>query len=347
MDNTIQLKKEHLFDKAFLGSSLFSKIRYYVRLSQWAQAYFSKYPNDWHKYQTDFNLTLNKIYEDILQFERNNINRFESKVNKIKERFQKKYRHYFLFGDFIKFSLQKPFGYAGDFKIIDDIYMNNPRTTGFDRLWDNYFQQLAISKAVRERKEDFKEIIIDFVKKHKEKQLRILSLASGSAREIKELLEPDSDKIFTKVTFDCIDSEERANNYARQLLKDHSSVNFFKKNSIRIALKKDLTKEFPHKYDLIYSTGLFDYFGEKANIKLVGNLKKIMNKNSLMVISNVRDKFSNTSSAWMEWVAEWYLIYRSEEEFRKIFLSANISTRNFKIIVQRSKVMQYCFATID
>lgn len=343
MDTALYQKMEHLNQKNFFSSKLFSKIRYYVKLSKWAQEYFLRNPNDCEKYQNDFNLTLDKIYEDIIIFEKNNISKSPKKVTKIKERFEKKYRHYFLYGEFIKWSLEKPYGYAGDFKIIDSIYQNSASTVGFDRLWDNYFQQLAISRAVRERKEDFKKIITGFVKKHTGKNIRILSLASGPAREIKELLESDANQIFAKVVFDCFDSDQSALNYAKQLLNDHHNVNFYKKNAIRLAIKNDIAKDSLNKYDLIYSTGLFDYFSEKASIRLVENLIKIINKDGMMVISNVRDKFSNSSAAWMEWVAEWYLVYRSEEEFRRIFVAAKIPPNKIEIIPQHSNVMQYCF----
>ena len=109
-------------------------------------------------------------------------------------------------------------------KIIDNIYKNHPHTTGFDRLWDNYFQQLTAPRAIRERKEDFKEIILNFVKEHKNKNIRIMNLASGPAREIKELLEADSAKLFSKAIFDCYDFEPKAIDYAKKLLVPQSAL---------------------------------------------------------------------------------------------------------------------------
>ncbi len=328
------------------NSTLFSKVRYYLKLSQELQAHLSKYPDDWIKYQSEFIQTIDKIYQDILQFEKNNINELKSKVDKLKKRFEERYRTHFLYGDFIRWSFEKPFGYPGDFKIIDDIYQNQPRTTGFDRLWDNYFQQLDICKATRERKEDLKKIIVDFVKSKKNKNIRIMNLAFGPGREIKELLEADSDKKFLNIIFDCYDSETKAIDYAGELLNNNKNVNLFRKNAIRLALKKDVTKDIPWNYDLIYSAGLFDYLNEKVAIRLIGNLKKLLKEDGVMVIYNVRDRYSNPSVAWMEWVAEWYLVYRTEAEFKKIFLDGGLSSDNLKIIPQHSKVMQYCFASI-
>jgi len=323
--------------------NIFSRIKNYRKLSAEIQEVLLKNPADSPKFQEIFNLTVDRIYQDILEFERQNITNFESDVYKLRRVFEKRYRQYFLYGEYVNWVAKKPFGYAGDFKIIDDIYKNQVQSVGFDSLWDNWFQQLTASKAVRERKDDFKKIIFDFVKERKNQDIRIMNLASGPAREIKELLEEDKDNLFSRVTFDCYDFDIRALNYARELLNQPQSVNFFQKNAVRMALKKDITTEIPYKYDLIYSTGLFDYFDENIATRLVGNLKRIVKDEGVIFISNFRDKYSNPSSIWMEWIGEWYLIYRTEEDFSKIFLNAGFLPRQIKIIIQDSKVMQYCF----
>ena len=328
----------------FAKLTLFSKVRSYINLSKKLQIHLSKYPDDWPKLQKIFNSAVNKVYYDILKFERGNIERFESKVYRLKKIFEKRYRRYFLHGEFIRWSLKKPYGYAGDFKIIDDIYQNQPRTTGFERLWDNYFQQLDISKATRARKDDFKKIIVDFVKKRENSNYRIMDLASGPARIIKELLDADTDNLFSNVIFDCYDFDIRAINYAKKLLNNAKNVNFIQKNAIRLALKKDIKKEIPWNYDVIYCAGLFDYLDERTVIRLVGNLKRLIKKNGIFIllISNMSDKCNNPSASWMEWVADWNLIYRTETKFKKIFLDAGFSPENLQITPQHSKIMQYC-----
>jgi len=326
--------------------SLFSKVKYYLKLSKELQAYLSKYPDHWQKFQEDFNKNVDGIYQEILEFEKTNMDKSETKVYKLKKIFEKRYRRFFLYGEFIKWSYEKPFGYSGDFKIIDDIYQNHPNTVGFDRLWDNYFQQLAAVKATRERKEDFKKIILDSVKDNHEQNIRIMNLGSGSAREIKELLVSNPGLLFPKVIFDCYDFDINAINYAKKILNKVKNVNLLQKNAIRLALKNDITKEIPWKYALIYSTGLFDYLDERVAIRLISNLKKLLRKNGLIVISNARDKYHNSSAGWMEWVADWNLIYRSREEFKQIFLDAGFLPEKILIVPQRTKVMQYCFAHI-
>lgn len=324
--------------------SLFSEVKYYLKLRKEFLAYLSKNPDDWPKYQEIFNLTLDKLYKDIVLFEKENIVKSESEVYRRKKIFEKRYRRYFLHGEFIKRSFEKPCGYSGDFKIIDSIYSNDSHTNGFERLWDNYFQQLAVTEAIRERKEDFKKIILKFVKNRIGSKIRIMDLASGPVREIKELLESESAGLFKNVIFDCYDFDEGAIEYGQKLLNNYEKVNFYQKNAVRLALKKKIEDEISSKYDMIYSTGLFDYLDDRVSIRLVGNLRKLLSDDGVMIIANAADKYNNISAGWMEWVAEWYLIYRTEKEFREIFLCAGFPSANLQIIPQKSKIMQYCLA---
>ena len=325
--------------------NIFSEVNKFCELVKKLQLYLSKFPDRWSKFQVVFDSAVNQACLEIQKIEEENISN-KSRLSGIKKLFKKNYRSYFLHGELVKWSFKKPFGYPGDFKIIDDIYQNQPHTTGLNRLYDNHFLQLAASKATCERKEDFKKGLFKFVEKHKNKEMRIMNLGSGSAREIKELLEKDYDKLFSRVTFDCYDFEIRAIDYAKKLLNNATNVNFFEKHTIRLAFAKNIKKEVYQQYDLIYSAGLFDYFEDKFAIRLVSNLRKLLKKEGIMMISNYRERSNNPSACLMEWVSEWYLIYRTEDEFRRIFLDTGFSQKDLQIISQKSKVMQYCFATV-
>ena len=148
-----------------LPQDLFLKIENFLDL--WKEAYevLSKHPDDWIIYQDEFNFTLDSISRDIIEFEKENINKDELKVYKAKKIFEEKYRKYFLYGEYVNWCYKKPFGYSGDFKIIDEIYQNQIRTVGFDALIDAWFHHLDACHGVRLRKKDLKDIIINFVKK--------------------------------------------------------------------------------------------------------------------------------------------------------------------------------------
>ena len=329
-----------------IQATLRSRIKQYLMRTEEVEEYLRFHPNEWGKFQNEFNSEVNAVFRDIMNFEKDSIAAGSGdRIDKLKKLFVNRIRKIFIKGTYIGWSLSKPYGYAGDFKIIDDIYRNNPDTEGFDRLFDNYYQMSSICVAVRNRKDDFKRAINDFISKRKQEPIRVMSLACGSARDLKEILlsNPSSD-LEKKVIFDCYDHDQRAIDYASELLVGYKNINFIRKNAFRIAATK--SEEFKQgiKYDFIYSTGLFDYFTHKVSSKLVKNLKKLLNKDGILAISNVRDKYSNPSVHFMEWVGDWNLVYRSDDEFKKVFLDGGFRENELEIMYEQQGIMQYIFA---
>jgi len=319
-------------------------IKLYIKRSEEIESHLSKKPDEWGKFQSEFNAELNGVFRNIMNFEKINLaNGQEDKVYKLKQLFINKFKKLFARGVYCDWTIRKPFGYAGDFKIIEDIYENNPTTAGFDRLFDNYFQMSAVSVAVRNRKEDLKRLLADFIKDRQDCHLKIMDLASGPCRELREILFFNN-SLCKNVNFDCYDNDTNAIEFSKSALNNSPKFNFIKENAIRIAFRKDINSLIDKKYDFIYSAGLFDYFTERIAVALVQNLKKLLAPNGLMVICNVRDKYSNPSVHFMEWAGDWNLIYRDDEEFKNVFLKAGFKGNELKMQYEQQGIMQYVIA---
>lgn len=327
------------------GISFRMIVNLYRRRAQEIEAYLSKKPNEWGKFQSEFNSEVNSVFREIMKFEKENIAvGREDRVYKLKRIFVNRIKSSFVRGEYAEWSVRRPYGYAGDFKIIEDIYRNNPITTGFERLFDNYFMMSAISIAVRNRKNDFKRVIIDLVSDKRSQSLRIMDLACGPCREIREIFSVNSD-LLKNVVFDCYDNEEKALEFSADKLSGALNINYFKENATRIAFRKNISSLIDKKYDLIYTTGLFDYFEERLAIRLVENLKKLLNPNGIIFISDVRDKYSNPSVHYMEWAGDWNLVYRDDESFKNIFLKAGFQEDEIETYYEQQGILQYIKAS--
>lgn len=324
-------------------SPFFAKVKSYRSFKREIDGFLSKYPDKWKEFKDAFDAVLESISKDIQGFEENQTKQGEISIYKLRKIFEKRYRKHFLHGDYLTWCFSKPFGYAGDFKLIDDIYQNNPSTTGLARLLDDYFMQTVTAKSIRVKKEDFKKIIYEFIKTSHEAPLRIMNLASCPAREIKELLEMD--RGFSRsVQFDCVDSSEKALEYAQKLLSGYTDVTFTKRNVIRMALKQDIRSEISQEYDLIYSMGLFDNLDETIATKLIANLKKLLKPDGQLLVSGCLEKNINPAAYLLEWVTEWNMIYRSRDEIKQIFLNGGFGESQINLIPQESGVLQYVIA---
>ncbi len=317
-------------------------VDYYRRRLKRTRNYLEKFPNEWEIFQNKFNKEMDQLFTQIIFFEKRCIQKGkEEQLFRIKQLFVKRLRKHFYFGELPRWSIDKPYGYAGDFKIIDEIYKNSPVTNGYERLFDNYFLMSAISISVRNRKEDLKREILKYIKQcSPNKHIRIMNLGSGACREIKELLTENAG-LEKRTHFDCYDVEKMANAYASQLLTCYDNISFITKNLIKIALSRDVTKNIGCEYDLIYSIGLFDYLNYKISVKLVKNLRKLLKKNGVLLIADMRTRYYNPSVFNMEWACGWDLIYRNDDEFKQIFIEAGFKSQDLWHDIENQGIIQY------
>lgn len=325
-------------------ASLRAKVKAYRKRAAEAQRYLSAHPTEWGRFQSEFNQEVNGIFRDVMIFEMENLaSGDEDRVYKLKRFFVERFRDEFLAGEYASWSLKKPVGYAGDYWIIDEIYKNAPASFGYKRLHDNYFQMSAISNAVRNRKEDFKRFMVATAQSKKNSRPRILNVASGPCREVYELLKKGEFKD-SNVVFHCVEQDPKAIEYAQGLLGGEPRVKFFQQNAVRLALSKDIHGSLEGEYDFIYSTGLFDYLDRRVSLRLAKNLKELLSPGGVLAVSDVRDKFSNPSVYYMEWVGDWNLVYRDDDDFRRIFLEAGFAPHSLACKYEQQGVMQYVLA---
>lgn len=322
------------------------KVKKYRKVAALLRKRLARNPGGWGQYQGDVNRELNSIFMEIMNFERERLAvGDEVSVYKLKRLFVERLRNDFLYGDLPRWCIQQPFGYAGDFKLIDDVYVNSPVTRGFDRLFDNYALMTAVAVAIRNRKDDLKKMLKSFMASARKPCIHIMNLACGSARELKELID-EGVLSEDRSVIDCYDRELRALEFARNLFGERGAfVNFISENAMMLALRNmDQNDQHLKRYDFIYSLGLFDYLDERIASRLVRNLKKMLTADGRLMIANVREKYQNPSVFFLEWVGDWNLIYRSEKDFVKIFLNAGFRRNQLEVISEQQGIVQYVMA---
>ena len=204
---------------------------------------------------------------------------------------------------------RQPYGYAGDFEIIDKIYTHHTTDNPQFVRWDKYFHQFDATKAVRNRKEFFKSII-DQMLDSTEGEIEILNLASGPCRDLKEVY----DKVGVgRLKATCIDLDKHAIAFAEDLTKDYQNeIEFINQNVVRFHVEK--------KFDLIWSAGLFDYFEDRVFVMVLKNLRNMLKPGGRLVIGNFSE--DNPTRDNMELFGDWFLHHRSEDKLNELALQA-------------------------
>jgi len=212
-------------------------------------------------------------------------------------------------------SYVKPFGYPGDFYLIDNIYSNHVNGDKKYRNWDIFYQNQEGTMAVRNRKDYFLDQCLKLaLRKHGAK--KVLVLGSGPATDVNEFLNMYAGN---DISFDLVDYDQNAIDFSSAKNKEFEKlISYHKVNVLRF--------EPYMRYDLIWSAGLFDYFREKHFVYLLKKYINYLAEGGELVIGNFSTE--NPSQVLMEVVSEWYLNYRSREDLLRIAGDAGLLNRN-------------------
>lgn len=222
-------------------------------------------------------------------------------------------------------SFLKPYGYTGDFEVIDKMYQNFKSLKSDEMYrWDAFFQNLHSVRAVRNRKDYFISELTKVLKRNKSGQ--VLDLASGPCTDVYEffLLNPGNN-----IKFDCLDMDTNAIEYGSGMCDNYiDSINFINRNAFRY--------KPTYKYDLIWSAGLFDYFNDKLFKRLIKNMYSNLKDDGLMVVGNFSDY--NPSRGVMEILGQWYMHHRSPEDLINLALEVGVPREKISIGHEETKV---------
>lgn len=228
------------------------------------------------------------------------------------------------------FARSKPYGYAGDFEMMDRIYTQHCAEEPALGRWDAFFHQQPAARAVRNRKSYFHTVLAanaarrysafeNRVLNTKPPVLHVLNVASGPAREV---LEWFSDTRQWPVAVDCIESDPRAIEYAERLCRDHlDRVHFRCANAMRFRTRK--------RYDVCWSGGLFDCLPDDLFVKLLRRLLEFVHVGGEVVIGNFGAE--NPSRPYMELLGDWKLWHRDAKALRRLAVQAGVAPSALRV----------------
>ena len=214
----------------------------------------------------------------------------------------------------VKRAFEKPRGYPGDYRMMEDVYDNQPRSEGIGWYYDKYFLSNAYAVAVRSRKDKLREMLYEFIDTNKDKKsIKILDLACGSSREIAELIPRIKTKSLVKFT--CIDWDEEAIAFSKELFKDlPSNVKVgLLKNDLFALMKNEKFCESLGSQDLIYSIGLIDYLPDRILKKWLQFFYQLLHKGGKFIVTH-KNKEKTFPPLPPNWFCDWKFVPRSKDE---------------------------------
>lgn len=240
--------------------------------------------------------------------------------------------------------INKPNGYAGDAYMMHFIYRNQfEGATPFGMFLHKHACETQACVAVRNRKMFLKDQIMRIGGG------KVLSLAAGPAEEIREIL--DDKDIAGKYEFLALDHDMDtvmafntvyenpkfkyalanafqiiSGNYMMAKPRKFTRKYCFPRKDfqgwrrILSAAKYELNHLETNKFDLVYSSGLYDYIktfpldDTKGTVALTRHLFGMVKPGGSLIVGNFSRSNPRDLRFCMEYVYDWQLIYRSREE---------------------------------
>lgn len=214
----------------------------------------------------------------------------------------------------------KPLGYAGDYEMVN-MMLRNPYegSSAFAKLLN--FALLRTEPVIAHRNRiDYlvEKLRSECVRRAARGKTRVLNLACGPAMEVQRFLRqcPESDL----AEIDLLDFNAETLEFARESLSEaraaagrRTQLHYFQRSVHQLlrAASQGGVDEFSG-YDIVYCAGLFDYLSQRVCKRMVELFTSMLKPGGVVIVTNVAT--SNPRKAWMEYVMEWNLIYRDENE---------------------------------
>jgi hypothetical protein len=218
----------------------------------------------------------------------------------------------------------KPFGYPGDYELMNFFYEKDFEGPSlFARAVGLAFIRTPCALAVPFRKDLMKRQLRSILEARagSARPVRFLSIASGPARELQELL-AELDELPAPLEIVLFDQDKGALAHAYRRLRPLADSRFpgrvrvvFLNESVKRLLRDIRLFEPFGAFDAVYSVGLFDYLQEATAVRLARNLHAAAAPGGKVYIGNMVD---HAGRWFVEQHLDWQLLYRSREKLEEI-----------------------------
>ena len=208
---------------------------------------------------------------------------------------------------FTRHAFDKPRGYAGDAELIDYIYGYGdgivlPACTARGRELYGAAMHTVPCQAVRNRKYALAKILDEVAARGP--GARVTSIAAGHLREAATSRACQERQL---AEFIALDQDERS---LAVIDRDYGHLGV---KAVPGSVRGLLAGRLPlQDFDLVYSTGLFDYLNERTAKALIKRMFEMLRPGGEIVVANFVRGVSGTG--YMESCMDWHLLYRDGRE---------------------------------
>jgi hypothetical protein len=219
---------------------------------------------------------------------------------------------------------QKPRGYAGDYLLLERICAGSLCEDPLGRAMDRFFQAQAAPQAVRARTELAAARLAAHRRAQAAAAYRVVSIGSGPAIDVRRGLEALAEPLRRQLRVTLVDLDPEALDFARRSIEPLLPAGALACVRTNVArLPRDArAAELVGRPDFLLCTGLFDYLADDAAVAMLRFFWERLAGRGMLLVGNFSPE--NPTRAYMEWIGNWYLRYRSRGQLEALAAAAGI-----------------------
>ncbi|MGY3395193.1 extracellular factor (EF) 3-hydroxypalmitic acid methyl ester biosynthesis protein [Bradyrhizobium sp. USDA 3311] len=226
-------------------------------------------------------------------------------------------RHLHARSSFVRRLQEWPRGYPGDFETVELLAAGASLPTTADP--GDWIEWHALNTAIVQQHRN--RIWWQYLKMCATTPGRILSIGCGGGADFQ--IAPHR---FTGSTVVLVDLDRQALALAEERLSRYCDVHIVC-GDVRRAIRQ-VQDEGP--FDVVVCGCLSDYLDDRTIISILGELRcRLLRVGGSIVFTNIAA--GNPFRVWMEAIADWKLVHRSEPELRKIATAAGFDRLDFSV----------------
>jgi len=213
-----------------------------------------------------------------------------------------------------------PRGYPGDYETIEWIANPTPQAGVDDPAY--WLEWYALNCPIAQQHRNKLAWQRNLIHEASTRSGRILNVGCGGCADL-----AGSPSFIGDCDFTLLDMDGDALALASQRLRGARSTRVVERDVIRGV--RDAIGRGP--YDLVLCGGLFDYLPDRLISRLLWQISGAVAADGYIAFTNISDR--NPFRVWIENLANWHLIHRSEDQMRKIVHEAGISPD--RLVIER------------
>ena len=243
--------------------------------------------------------------------------------------------------DIVSHAIEQPYGYIGDFMMLEKLLENTTSATGLAYHLDTLQLSHAASEACRNRVKWVCETLTPIITARENPTVKLLDIGIGSAPVERALLDSIPG---LKLSSTAIDIEPAALAFVEEKLAGRAH----ELNLLRVDLRRDDAGDqlaaLAGEIDACVSIGILEALRDEEVIHIFGSLFKAMPRGSLLFVESFLP--NHPTQPYMEWFMDYHLGYRTKERIIELMTQAGADPSRIATPIESTGSLGFVMITV-